>query len=46
MQESIRNYVHNRAGWSHVADRHVDVYRRVVKVPYGKGRYVYFPEEQ
>lgn len=46
LQESIRDYVHNRAGWSHVADRHVDVYRSVVKVPYGKGRYVYFPEDQ
>lgn len=46
LQESIRDYVHSRAGWSHVADRHVDVYRRVVKVPYGKGRYVYFPEDQ
>lgn len=45
MQESIRNYVSSRAGWSHVADRHVDVYRSVVRVPYGKGRYVYFPED-
>ncbi len=44
MQKSIRNYVGNRAGWSHIADRHVDVYHRVVTVPYGKGRYVYFPE--
>lgn len=46
MQESIRNYVDSQAGWSHVADRHVDVYRSVVRVPYGKGRYVYFPEDQ
>ncbi len=46
MQESIGNYVRDRAGWSHVADRHVDVYRLVVKVPYGKGQYVYFPEDQ
>jgi glycosyltransferase involved in cell wall biosynthesis len=46
MQESIRNYVDNRAGWSYVADRHVDVYQRVVTVPYGKGRYVYFHDDQ
>ena len=46
MQESIRNYVGNRAGWSHIANQHIDVYHRVVTVPYGKGRYVYFPEDQ
>jgi glycosyltransferase involved in cell wall biosynthesis len=46
MQESIRDYVGNRAGWSHIANQHIDVYHRVVTVPYGKGRYVYFPEDQ
>lgn len=44
LQGNIRAYVEQRAGWSHIARQHVDVYHKVVRVPYGKGRYVYFPE--
>jgi 1,2-diacylglycerol 3-alpha-glucosyltransferase len=44
LQSNIRDYVEQTAGWSHIARQHVDVYHKVVKVPYGKGRYVYFPE--
>ena len=44
LQSNIRDYVKQHAGWSHIARQHVDVYHKVVKVPYGKGRYVYFPE--
>lgn len=46
LQGNIRDYVDGRAGWSHIAQQHVDVYHKVVKVPYGKGRYVYFAENE
>ena len=45
LQDNIDKYVRQRAGWSHIARKHLEVYRGVVTVPYGKGRYVYFPEE-
>jgi 1,2-diacylglycerol 3-alpha-glucosyltransferase len=44
LQSNIREYVKQRAGWSHIAQQHMDVYREVVKAPYGNGQYVYFPE--
>ncbi len=45
LQDNIGEYVRQRAGWSHIAKKHLEVYRGVVTVPYGKGRYVYFREE-
>ena len=44
LQANIARYVSQRAGWSHIARQHIDVYHHVIEVPYGKGRYVYFPE--
>ena len=44
LQSNMRRYVRERAGWSRIARRHIAVYHRVVTVPYGKGKYVYFPE--
>ncbi|HID78388.1 MAG TPA: glycosyltransferase [Planctomycetaceae bacterium] len=46
LQENMARYVRERAGWSHIARKHVSVYHQVVQVPYGKGRYVYFPEPE
>ncbi len=46
MQANARRYVRERAAWRLVARRHVEVYRRVVTVPYGKAEYVYFPEPE
>lgn len=46
IKQNIRNYVKGTAGWSNVAQRHIDVYHKVVTVPYGKARYVYFPEPE
>ncbi len=45
LQDNIDEYVRQKAGWSHVAKKHLEVYHGVITVPYGKGRYVYFPEE-
>ena len=44
LQSNIKQYVEEKAGWSHIARRHIRVYQSVIKVPYGKARYVYFPE--
>lgn len=44
LQSNIKRYVEQKAGWSHIARQHVSVYHSVVTAPYGKGRYVYFPE--
>jgi glycosyltransferase involved in cell wall biosynthesis len=46
MKENIRSYVKNQAGWTHIARKHIKVYQNVVTVPYGKARYVYFPEPE
>ncbi len=39
--ENIRNYVKEKVGWSTVAQQHTEVYRSVIRVPYGKAKYVY-----
>ena len=44
MKEKMRRYVRGRAAWRLIAGRHLDVYREVITVPYGRARYVYFPE--
>jgi len=44
MKMTTRKYVSEQAGWSQIARRHIDVYHGGVTVPYGKARYVYFPE--
>ncbi len=42
LRENIRAYVKNDVGWSILAKSHLDVYQSVVRVPYGKARYVYW----
>ena len=44
--DSIANYVRRDAGWSNIAARHCDVYHEIVTTPYGKAKYVYFPEPE
>jgi len=46
LRANIRNYVKECAGWSKIAALHTSVYHSVVDVPYGKARYVYFPEPE
>lgn len=45
MRRSIRAYIAEQAGWTRIAQRHIEVYQSIVTVPYGKARYVYFPPE-
>jgi 1,2-diacylglycerol 3-alpha-glucosyltransferase len=44
LKKNIRKYVKEEAGWTNVAKKHCDVYHGMVNIPYGKARYVYFPE--
>ncbi len=46
LQNNIRNYVEEKVGWSKVAQSHVEVYQSVVRVPYGKARYVFWDEDE
>lgn len=41
-----RKYIKESAGWSRIAEKHIDVYHSVVTVPYGKARYIFFPESE
>ncbi|NQT93925.1 MAG: glycosyltransferase [Lentisphaerae bacterium] len=44
LQANIRAYIKKQAGWSRIAEAHTKVYQSVVTTPYGKARYIYFPE--
>lgn len=44
LERNMTRYVREQAGWSRIARQHIQVYHSVITVPYGKGRYVYFPE--
>jgi glycosyltransferase involved in cell wall biosynthesis len=40
--DNIRRYVKNEVSWDIVADKTLAVYHKIVRVPYGKARHVYF----
>jgi glycosyltransferase involved in cell wall biosynthesis len=44
LKDNIATYVGQRAGWSNIAALHCDVYHKIITTPYGKAKYVYFPE--
>jgi len=46
LKDNIANYICKEAGWSNIAARHCDAYRKIIKTPYGKAKYVYFPEPE
>jgi glycosyltransferase involved in cell wall biosynthesis len=43
-QANIKNHVEQKVGWSKVAQEHVKVYQSVVRVPYGRAKYVFWEE--
>ena len=45
LKTHIKDYVAECVGWSKVAQRHIDVYRPVIRVPYGKAKYVFWEDE-
>jgi len=44
LRANIQRYIAENAGWSKIAQEHIAVYHKVTDVPYGKARYVYFPD--
>ncbi|KPJ62647.1 MAG: hypothetical protein AMS15_03270 [Planctomycetes bacterium DG_23] len=43
LSQNAERYVREMAGWDIVARRTVSTYHKIVKVPYGRARYVYVP---
>jgi len=46
LQNNIKNYVKNYSSWSIIAQQHIKVYHSVVRIPYGRAKYVYWEEEK
>lgn len=44
-QDNIKHYVENQVSWQKVAEAHINVYQKVVKVLYGKAKYVYWEDD-
>ena len=45
LKTHIKDYVAQEIGWSKVAQQHVEVYHSVVRVPYGKAKYIFWEDE-
>ncbi|MBN1797467.1 MAG: glycosyltransferase [Spirochaetales bacterium] len=41
LKENSKKYVKQKVNWTNTAKKHVEIYHSVVKVPYGKAKYVY-----
>jgi len=41
LQENSKKYVKQKVNWTNTAKKHIEIYHSVVKVPYGKAKYVY-----
>ena len=46
LQNNIKAYVKDYSSWSKIAQHHIKVYHSVVRIPYGRARYVYWEEEK
>ncbi len=46
LRKNIQKYIRVKAGWGRISEKHLEVYRKVVTTPYGKAKYVYFPEDE
>jgi glycosyltransferase involved in cell wall biosynthesis len=46
LQNNIKEYVKNCSSWTIIAQQHIKVYRSVVRIPYGKAKYVYWEDEK
>lgn len=45
LSNNIKEYTQNECFWEKIVPQHLDIYESVVKVPYGKAKYVYFGEK-
>ena len=46
LQNNIKEYVNNYSSWTIIAQQHIKVYQSVVRIPYGRAKYVYWEEEK
>ena len=46
LQNNMKEYVQKHSTWSIMAEQHIKVFQSVVRVPYGRARYVYWEEEK
>ncbi len=46
LQNNIKAYVKNYSSWTIIAQQHIKVYHSVVRIPYGRAKYVYWEEEK
>jgi 1,2-diacylglycerol 3-alpha-glucosyltransferase len=46
LQNNIKAYVKDYSSWSKIAQHHIKVYHSVVRIPYGRAKYVYWEEEK
>lgn len=44
MKNNIADYKEKSVGWKKVSEMHLEVYRKIARVPFGKAKYVYWPE--
>jgi len=45
LKKNIQEYI-KKSGWRNISKLHLDVYQKIVTTPYGKAKYVYFPEPE
>jgi glycosyltransferase involved in cell wall biosynthesis len=45
-QNNIKEYVNNHSSWAIIAQQHIKVYHSLVRIPYGRAKYVYWEEEK
>jgi glycosyltransferase involved in cell wall biosynthesis len=46
LQNNIKEYVKNYSSWTIIAQQHIKVYQSIVRIPYGRAKYVYWEEEK
>ena len=46
LQNNIKEYVKKYSSWTIIAQQHIKVYQSVVRIPYGRAKYVYWEEEK
>ena len=46
LQNNIKEYVKNHSSWAIIAQQHIKVYHSLVRIPYGRAKYVYWEEEK
>jgi glycosyltransferase involved in cell wall biosynthesis len=42
LQNNIKEYVKNYSSWTIIAQQHIKAYQSVVRIPYGRAKYVYW----